>query len=121
MFVIFTACYSVIVLPLRLGIATNFLDPYYDPIDLFTWIIYVLDFVIGLRMTYIDIHGFEVTQSKKIVVRYIKSARFWMDFFSLLALPGYFTRVFPPELNQALSLLGILKAFRVTRIKTLLI
>lgn len=61
MFVIFTACYSVIVLPLRLGIATKFLDPYYDPIDLLTWIIYVLDFVINLRTTFINIHGFEVT------------------------------------------------------------
>ena len=56
-FIIMVALYSVFVIPIRLGINPQLLDPAYDAIDMITWVIYIIDVLINLRTTYIDNFG----------------------------------------------------------------
>ena len=86
--IILIAIYSVVVVPIRIGINPVILDPAYIYIDIFTWILYVLDVIINLRTTYIDNFGEEVKDNTKITLHYVKTYGFWVDLISLVAFPG---------------------------------
>ena len=58
--IIAVAIYSVIVIPMKMAVYRNLLGPYYDIIDIFTYILYVLDVFINLRTTYLDSFGEEI-------------------------------------------------------------
>lgn len=87
-FIIAVALYSVLVIPIRIGINTKLLDPAYEIIDLITWLIYVTDVVINMRTTFINNLGHEIIESKLIARNYIVSPRFIIDILSLLNLPN---------------------------------
>ena len=87
-FIIAIALYSVLVIPIRIGVNVVLWDPIYEWIDLITWLFYVLDVAVNVRTTYIDNVGHEVVQDRKIAMHYIKSMRFYIDILSLLNLPS---------------------------------
>ena len=86
--IIVIAVYSVVVVPIRIGINPYILDPAYIGIDIFTWILYVVDVIINFRTSYIDNFGEEVNDNKKIMLHYVKTYGFWIDLISLVAIPG---------------------------------
>ena len=58
--IIFVAIYSVIFIPMRIAVYKTALDPFWNPLDFFTFLLYVLDVMINLRTTYFDSFGEEV-------------------------------------------------------------
>ena len=106
------AIYSVVVVPIRIGINKTILDPAYLGIDIFTWILYVLDVFINLRTTYIDNFGEEEKDNWKITMHYVATYGFWIDLVSLVAFPGLDAKPF----NYA----GLLKANRMFRLLELI-
>jgi len=88
-FIIIIALYSVLVIPIRIGVNETLWDPAYNFIDLVTWLIYVTDVAVNVRTTYIDNVGHEVVDSRKIAMKYMKSMRFYIDLLSLLNLPNF--------------------------------
>ena len=120
--IILTACYSVAFIPIRLALSTTMLDPFYEPMDLITWIIYVLDLVVNMRTTFLDRFGYEVTNGRKIALKYLMSFTFFLDLVSLFALPTYFVSGFlSTNAQNFMSLFGILKMARLFRIKGLIV
>lgn len=87
--IIVIALYSVLVIPIRIGISPTLLGSAYDAIDIITWLFYVADVFVNMRTTYIDNFGYEVTDSRRIMMKYIGSFRFILDILSLLNLPTY--------------------------------
>jgi hypothetical protein len=79
--------YSILVIPIRIGINERLFDPAYDGIDIFTWICYIIDVIINLRTTYFDENGFEVLDSKLIVINYVFTFRFFCDIISIFGVP----------------------------------
>lgn len=82
------AIYSVIVVPVRIGLNPEVLDPAYIYIDTFTWLLYFIDVVINFRTTYIDNFGEEIYDDRKITLHYIATYGFWIDLISLIAFPN---------------------------------
>ena len=97
-------------IPLRIAIHKTFLDPYHNPIDFFTYVLYVADVLINLRTTYLDSFGVEVTDTFKILKYYVSSFGFWIDLLSLLN--------YPMGHNPILNCIGILKVNRLLRFYT---
>ena len=120
-FIIFIALYSVLVIPIRIGVNETLWDPYYDYIDLITWLIYVTDVFVNLRTTYIDSFGHEVVQSKKIAMRYVSSARFYIDILSLVNLPNIMLSGVSTTTTLVLNALGLLKLARYFRAQDLIV
>ena len=120
-FIIFIALYSVLVIPIRIGVNATLWDPYYDYIDLVTWLIYVTDVFVNLRTTYIDSFGHEVVQSKKIAMRYVASARFYIDILSLVNLPNIMLSGVSTTTTLVLNALGLLKLARYFRAQDLIV
>lgn len=110
--IIVVAIYSVAFIPLRMAVYPTVLDPIYNPLDIFTYILYILDVIINLRTTYLDSFGEEIKDSKKIMTHYVYSVGFWIDVLSLLN--------YPLGSNPVLNMIGILKVNRVLRISTLI-
>ena len=54
------AIYSVIFIPMRIAVYKTALDPFWNPLDFFTFLLYVIDVIINLRTTYFDSFGEEV-------------------------------------------------------------
>ena len=86
--IITVALYSIVVIPVQIGINPNLLGRAYFYIDILTFVLYVLDLLINLRTTYIDNFGEEIRDNWKITKKYVMSVGFWIDFFSLWAAPG---------------------------------
>ena len=110
--IIFVAIYSVIFIPMRIAVYKTILDPVYDYLDVFTYMLYILDVVINLRTTFLDSFGEEITSPYKIFTHYVMGAGFWIDILSLLN--------YPMGSNAILNMIGILKVNRVLRISTLI-
>lgn len=110
--IIFVAIYSVCFIPLRMAVWPTILDPFYTPLDYFTFVLYILDVIINLRTTYLDSFGEEITDPNKIMKHYASSVGFWIDIISLLN--------YPTATSPILSIVGILKVNRVLRISTLI-
>ena len=106
--IIFVAIYSVIFIPMRIAVYKTILDPVYDYLDVFTYMLYILDVVINLRTTFLDSFGEEITSPYKIFTHYVMGAGFWIDILSLLN--------YPMGSNAILNMIGILKVNRVLRI-----
>ena len=94
MMIIIIALYSVLVIPIRIGINTTLWEPAYDWIDMITWFIYLIDVLFNLRMTYINIFGNEVIDGTLIMKHYVGSLRFFVDVLSLLNFPTMVTKGF---------------------------
>ena len=109
--IIFVAMYSVAFIPMRIAVHRNILDPFYDPLDFFTFALYVADVFVNLCTTFLDPFGQEICDHKKIMMRYVKSTSFWIDVLSLLN--------YPTSTAWYLNMIGILKVNRVLRISTL--
>lgn len=109
--IIFVAIYSVIFIPMRIAVYKDALDPWYTPLDFFTFLLYVLDVFVNLRTTYLDSFGEEIQDAKKIMKNYAGSPGFYID---VLSLGNY-----PMSDHPILSIIGILKVNRVLRISTL--
>lgn len=115
-FIIFIALYSVVVIPIRIGVNEHLFDPAYDVIDMITWLFYIGDVFVNLRTTYIDSFGLEVVDSSRIMKKYVGSFRFILDILSLFNLPTYFSKHISQEnLLLVLNLLGMLKISRYFR------
>jgi uncharacterized membrane protein YecN with MAPEG domain len=110
--IIFVAIYSVILIPMRMAVYPKILDPFYTPLDFFTYVLYIMDVIINLRTTYLDNFGEEIKSPVKILKHYVSSISFWIDLLSLLNYPTANTPI--------LSIVGILKVNRVLRITTLI-
>ena len=110
--IIIIAIYSVVFIPMRVAVHTTVLDPVYAPLDVFTYILYILDVVINIRTTYMNSFGEEIFSTKKIFWHYAGSMGFWIDLLSLLNYPG--------STSWVLNMIGILKVNRVLRIYTLI-
>lgn len=85
--IIFVAMYSVAFIPMRIAVHPKVLDPIYDPLDFFTFALYVADVFVNLCTTFLDPFGQECWDHKKIMKRYVKSTGFWIDVLSLLNYP----------------------------------
>jgi len=120
-FIISIALYSVLVIPIRIGINEKLLDPAYDWIDLVTWLIYVTDIFINARMTYLDVSGHEVLDSRTIAMKYIASMRFTIDVLSLFNLPNLVISDISTSWQVALNALGLLKLSRYLRAQKLIV
>ena len=88
------------------------MDPAYNFLDVFTYLLYIADVIINLRTTYLDSFGEEIKSTKKIFWHYTSSIGFWIDLLSLLN--------YPKSKSVFLSLIGILKVNRVLRIYQLI-
>ncbi len=110
--IIVVAIYSVIFIPMRIAVYKTVLDPLYDYLDVFTYMLYILDVIINLRTTFLDSFGEEINSSSKIFYHYVGGAGFWIDILSLLN--------YPMGSNAILNMIGILKVNRVLRISTLI-
>ena len=115
-FIIFVALYSVIVIPIRISINEGLGGDAYDVVDMITWVIYLFDIFINCRTTYLDNFGIEVHETKKILMHYLFSLRFAMDFLSLLNFP---TLIWP-DADLFFNLLGLLKTLRFLRAQDLI-
>ena len=114
-FIIAIALYSVLVIPIRIGINESLWDPVYDWIDLVTFLIYVTDVFVNMRMTYLDSQGHEVIDSRKIAMKYVASMRFIIDILSLANLPNLFISGANASISLPLNALGLLKLSRYFR------
>ena len=110
--IIVVAIYSVVFIPMRMAVYKTVLDPYYNPLDIFTYILYIIDVFVNLRTSYLDSFGEEIVNPKQIAVHYVASVGFWIDIFSLLN--------YPLGESPVLAIIGILKVNRVLRISTLI-
>ena len=110
--IIVVAIYSVIFIPMKIAVYRDVLGDWYDPLDIFTYMLYILDVFINLRTTYLDRFGEEIKNPKQIVRHYVYSVGFWIDLLSLLN--------YPMGSSVVLSMIGILKINRVLRISTLI-
>ena len=119
--IIVIALYSVLVIPIRIGINTDLWEPAYDWIDLITWFIYLIDVILNLRMTYINIFGTEIIDGTLIMKHYIGSVRFFVDVLSLLNFPTMITKGFSKFTNVILNTFGLLKLSRYFRANGLII
>ena len=97
---------------MRIAIYKTILDPAYDFLDVFTYLLYIIDVIINLRTTYLDSFGEEIKSTKKIFWHYTASIGFWIDVLSLLN--------YPESTSVVLNLIGILKVNRVLRIYQLI-
>lgn len=108
------------VIPIRFGVDANLFGIYYDYIDVFTYVIYVLDLLIAFRTTYIDSDGVEVRDVSKISVHYLASIRFLTDLISLANIPLLDVIDADKQMNAGLKttlqLCGLLKVLKMTRI-----
>lgn len=120
-FIIIVALYSSLVIPIKIGININLLDPSYNIIDLITWFIYFTDVFVNVRTTYIDNDGLEVTESRKIAKKYIASMRFYIDILSLLNVPNTFLEDVGSSTKLALNMFGLLKISRYLRMQNLIV
>jgi len=120
-FIIIIALYSVLVIPIRIGINVKLWDPAYDFIDVITWLFYCFDMFINLRTTYVDSFGMEVVESKRIMLKYVGSIRFVLDILSLLNMPSILTKGFSTRIQVVLNILGLLKLSRYFRASTLIV
>ena len=118
--IIVIAVYSVVVIPVRIGINPTILDPAYNFIDIFTWFLYVADVIVNFRTTYIDNFGEEVTDPKKINWHYIKTYGFWIDLISLVAFPGLDTLANAHHSLKVFNYCGLLKLNRMFRLLELI-
>lgn len=109
--IIFVAMYSVVFIPMRMAVYRTVLDPFYEPLDYFTFALYVADVFINLCTTFLDPFGVEIKDHKTIMKNYLNSVGFWIDVLSLLNYPG--------SSAWYLAMVGILKVNRVLRISTL--
>ena len=106
----------MIVIPIRISINENLGERAYDVVDMITWIIYLFDIFVNCRTTYLDNFGIEVVETKKIMMHYLFSVRFAMDFLSLLNFP---TLIYPkPPIG--FNVLGLLKTLRFLRAQDLI-
>ena len=109
-FIISIALYQVAALPIRISINEKFWDPKYNWIDLATYIVFVTDIFLNMRMTYLD-KGHEIIDTRIIRKRYLTSWRFFIDIVSLIKIPNFFI----PDatmIQHILSLCGLLKLLR---------
>ena len=97
---------------MRIAVYKTALDPFWNPLDFFTFFLYVLDVVINLRTTYLDTFGEEIKDPKKIAKNYAFSVGFAIDVLSLLNYPLCSVTI--------LNIIGILKVNRVLRISTII-
>ncbi len=58
--IIVIAIYSVMFIPMRMAVYKNVLGDFYDPIDIFTYMLYIIDVIVNLRTTYLDSFGVEI-------------------------------------------------------------
>ena len=121
MMIIFIALYSVLVIPIRLGINQNLWEPAYDWIDIVTWLIYLTDVIFNLRMTYVNIFGAEVIDGKKIMKKYVGTLRFYIDVVSLLNFPTLVTKGFSKGTSVLLNIFGLFKLSRYFRARGLIV
>ena len=110
--IIVVAIYSVVFIPMRIAVYPTILDPVYKPMDIFTYILYILDVLVNVRTTYMNSFGEEIKASKKIFLYYTGTMGFWIDVLSLLN--------YPNASSPILNIIGILKVNRVLRIYTLI-
>jgi len=120
-FIIVIALYSVLVIPIRIGVNVELWDPVYNWVDLVTWLIYVTDVLVNVRTTYIDNFGHEVVDSKKIATKYVKSMRFYIDILSLINFPSIMLGGASMQTQIALNALGLLKLSRYFRAQNLIV
>ena len=104
--------YSVCFIPMRMAVYRTVLDPIYGPVDIFTFMLYIIDVFVNLRTTYLDSFGEEIKDPKKIATHYVYSVGFWIDLLSLFNYPGGTAPI--------LAILGILKVNRFLRVSTLI-
>ena len=45
---------------MRMAVYPTVLDPLYTPLDIFTYMLYIIDVVVNLRTTYLDSFGVEI-------------------------------------------------------------
>ena len=120
-FIIIVALYSILVIPIRIGINPHLFNPAYDTIDLITWFIYILDVLVNVRTTYIDNFGQEVTDGNLIAMKYIGSFRFVIDILSLFNAPNFVVSSADSSTQIVLNMLGLLKLSRYFRGQELII
>ena len=120
-FIIIVALYSVMVIPIRIAINTQLLEPAYDTIDLITWFIYIIDVFVNMRTTYIDNFGLEVTDGNRIMMKYVGSLRFIVDILSLFNAPNFIVSGAGETTLIILNMLGLLKLSRYFRAQSLII
>ena len=110
--IILVAVYSVAFIPMRIAVYKTVLDPFYAPLDVITFLLYVADLFINLRTTFLDSFGEEIKEPKRVMSEYFYSANFFIDAISLLN--------YPFSTHPMLNMVGILKVNRVLRISTLI-
>ena len=117
--IIFIALYSVLVIPIKIGVNKYILGRAYDIIDSFTYILYVADLLINFRTTFTDSQGNEIKDLKAIRVKYLNSFRFVADFISLLNLPMMSYYISSNFIKDAAALCGLFKLAKILRIQKL--
>ena len=65
--IIVVAIYSVDFIPMRIAVYPTVLDPVYIVLDIFTYILYVVDVLVNVRTTYMNSFGEEIKAPKKIL------------------------------------------------------
>ena len=45
---------------MRIAVYTTLLDPAYNFLDIFTYMLYIIDVIVNLRTTYLDSYGEEI-------------------------------------------------------------
>ena len=110
--IIFVAIYSVLFIPMRIAVYKKVLSPLYEPLDFFTFFLYVADVVVNCRTSYLNAFGEEITNPNDIFKHYAGSAGFYIDIFSLLN--------YPTSSSAVLNMIGILKVNRFLKISDLI-
>ena len=93
---------------MRIAVYPTILDPVYTPLDIFTYLLYIVDVIVNIRTTYMDSFGEEIKNTKQIFKHYAASFGFWIDILSLLN--------YPTSSSPILNIIGIAKVNRVLRI-----
>ena len=97
---------------MRMAVYKKVLTPFYEPLDFFTFFLYVVDVIVNLRTSYLNAFGEEITDPKLIFKNYAGSAGFYIDIFSLLN--------YPTSSSAVLNMIGILKVNRFLKISDLI-
>lgn len=110
----FLAIVKSVTIPLEIAFDPEFaFEPSFVAFSVFVDIVFAIDILFNFRCTYINEHGEEVKNLKKIARKYF-FGRFWLDFVTVLPLKYMF------EDRSEFKMIGMLKVTRVLRIADLI-
>eukprot|EP00347_Sterkiella_histriomuscorum_P006771 403351490 len=123
--IILLALYNCIMIPIEISYGDDFFNEKDKrQIGLFEYSIDALfgfDILMSFRTSYLNVtSGKEITSSRDIAQRYIKSGGLAFDLISTIPIDDLISQMIPPETAKHLGLLGLIKMTRMLRLRKII-